>query len=363
MSTPTRVAVVTGASGGIGRWIAAGLARSGLHVVLVCRDAARGDAALDAIAQEVPGAALTLMSADLSSLAQTRALGLAIAARFGAVSVLVANAGVFRARREVSAEGHEMVLAVNHLSPFVLIAALTGALRAGAPARVVVVGSSTSDRARIDPDNLELTHGWGMVRAYGQSKLAVMMASFRVGAAAGGPRGLRQRGSSGHGRDRPGARARTGRAGVAADGALGAALRGAGRADAAACGAGAGTRGRDRGDTSRIAGRFCRIGARWLWRCGRGFGRRPSALARGKSRGRLGEMCDPFRTRGHPLRRPFGCGTGAARLWLPEHRSAPENAGQILQCRSAVTDFRALSEGTDRRRCYSDRGACLSGPV
>ena len=178
MSTPTRVAVVTGASGGIGRWIAAGLARSGLQVVLVCRDAARGDAALDAIAQEVPGAALTLMLADLSSLAQTRALGQAVAARFGAVSVLVANAGVFRARREVSAEGHEMVLAVNHLSPFVLIAALAGALRAGAPARVVVVGSSTSDRARIDPDNLELTHGWGMVRAYGQSKLAVMMTSF-----------------------------------------------------------------------------------------------------------------------------------------------------------------------------------------
>jgi len=55
---------------------------------------------------------------------------------------------------------------------------LEGALRAGAPSRIVTVGSSTSDRARIDPENLELERKWGMVRAYGQSKLAVTMATF-----------------------------------------------------------------------------------------------------------------------------------------------------------------------------------------
>jgi retinol dehydrogenase-12 len=173
-----RVAVVTGATGGIGRWIARGLARSGHYVVLVGRDRARGEAALAWIAAQVPGAGAELVLADLSSLAATRALGSEIAARHPAIAILVANAGVFRARREVTAEGHEMVLAVNHLSPFVLIDTLRQALAAGAPSRVVVVGSSTSDRARIDPDNLELTHGWGMVRAYGQSKLALMMTSF-----------------------------------------------------------------------------------------------------------------------------------------------------------------------------------------
>ncbi len=178
MSEGVRVAVVTGASGGIGRWIALGLARAGLHVVLVCRDGARGAAVCDWIAGQLQGAATTLMLADLSSLAETRALAHHLAARFGAISVLVANAGVFSARREVTEEGHELVLAVNHLSPFVLIGTLAEALAAGAPSRVVVVGSSTSDRARIDPDDLELTQGWGMVRAYGQSKLAVMMTGF-----------------------------------------------------------------------------------------------------------------------------------------------------------------------------------------
>jgi NAD(P)-dependent dehydrogenase (short-subunit alcohol dehydrogenase family) len=172
------VAVVTGATGGIGRWIALGLTQAGFHVVLVARDRARGEAAQAWIAGRAPGASTALMLCDLSLLAETRALGRDIAARYPAVSILVANAGVFRARREVTAEGHEMVLAVNHLSIFVLIETLRDALVAGAPSRVVVVGSSTSDRARIDPDNLELARGWGMVRAYGQSKLAVMIASF-----------------------------------------------------------------------------------------------------------------------------------------------------------------------------------------
>jgi NAD(P)-dependent dehydrogenase (short-subunit alcohol dehydrogenase family) len=172
------VAVVTGATGGIGRWIALGLAQAGYHVVLVGRDRARAEAAQAWIGSLVPGASTALMLCDLSLLAETRALGREIAGRYPAVHVLVANAGVFRARREVTAEGHEVVLAVNHLSPFVLIEALREALVAGAPSRVVVVGSSTSDRARIDPDDLELARGWGMVRAYGQSKLAVMITSF-----------------------------------------------------------------------------------------------------------------------------------------------------------------------------------------
>ena len=170
-------AVVTGATGGIGRWIALLLAQAGHPVVLVGRDRARGEAAQAWVAQQ-SGAVPELMLADLSSLAATRALGQAITVRHPRIHLLVNNAGVFRGRRERTAEGHEMVLAVNHLSPFVLTRALEVALRAGAPSRIVTVGSSTSDRARIDPANLELDRRWGMVRAYSQSKLAVMMATF-----------------------------------------------------------------------------------------------------------------------------------------------------------------------------------------
>ncbi len=176
--TDRRVAVVTGATGGIGRWIALGLARAGHHVVLVCRDAARGDAVAAWIAQHAPASSMELRLADLGSLLATQRLGQEIAATHLRLSLLVNNAGMFSARRQMTMEGHEMVLAVNHLAPFVLTDALEGALRAGAPSRIVNVGSSTSDRAGIDPDDLELTRHWGMLRAYSRSKLAMMMATF-----------------------------------------------------------------------------------------------------------------------------------------------------------------------------------------
>ncbi|MGF6754838.1 SDR family oxidoreductase [Paraburkholderia sp. GAS42] len=173
-----KVSVVTGASGGIGRWIALGLARAGHHVVLVCRDAARGEATAAWIAQHAPASSTELRLVDLSSLYATRDLGQEIVATHPRLSLLVNNAGIFTARRQLTAEGLEMVLAVNHLAPFVLTGALEGALRAGSPSRIVNVGSSTSDHARIDSEDLELRQHWGMVRAYGQSKLAMMMSTF-----------------------------------------------------------------------------------------------------------------------------------------------------------------------------------------
>lgn len=172
------IAVVTGATSGIGRWIALGLARAGHHVALICRDAARGKAARDWIARQAPGASIELRLADLSLLVETHRVGLEIAAAHKRISVLVNNAGVFAARRQVTAEGHELVLAVNHLAPFVLTDTLEGALLAGTCSRIVNVGSSTSDRAQIDPSDLELTRHWGMVRAYSGSKLTMMMATF-----------------------------------------------------------------------------------------------------------------------------------------------------------------------------------------
>ena len=173
-----KICVVTGATGGIGKWIALGMAQAGFLVVMVGRDGQRGEAAKSWISGQVNSCRLDLRIVDLASLGETAALGRDIAERYGRVDVLVLNAGVFLARREVTAEGHDAVLAVNHLSPFVLIRELAGALQNAAPSRIVTVGSSTSDRAQIQPQNLELVHRWSMVRAYGQSKLAVMMATF-----------------------------------------------------------------------------------------------------------------------------------------------------------------------------------------
>lgn len=179
-ANPAPVAVVTGATSGIGRFIALGLARAGYLLVLPVRERGRGEAVRNWIAARRDGAAVELVEADLSSLASTAAAAAQIRERHAAIGVLVNNAGVFRARRERTAEGYDTVLAVNHLSPHLLTRSLLPALRAGGAARIVTVGSSTSDRVRLDPSRLVLGWRWTMTSAYAQSKLAIMMSTFET---------------------------------------------------------------------------------------------------------------------------------------------------------------------------------------
>ncbi len=177
-------AVVTGATGGIGRWIALGLADAGYSVFVIGREAARLAPAQSWIASRVPHAIgrIHCIAADLSLLSEARASAEAILSRTSRLDLLVNNAGILCPHRLETVEGHERTLAVNHLAPFVLTRALLPALREAArssgEARVVNVGSSTSDRARIDPGDLELARGWRMVRAYSSSKLALLITSL-----------------------------------------------------------------------------------------------------------------------------------------------------------------------------------------
>ena len=177
--------MITGATGGIGRWIALGLAAAGHQVFLVGRDTTRLGNALDWIAGRIPDSRdrLVAIRADLSLLAETRAAADAIRERAASVAVLVNNAGTLSSRCRLTAEGHELTLAVNHLSPFVLTLALLPALLDhGGGARVVSVGSSTSDTAWIDPADLELAGSWRMTRAYARSKLALLMTQITLAA-------------------------------------------------------------------------------------------------------------------------------------------------------------------------------------
>ncbi|GAB0112705.1 SDR family NAD(P)-dependent oxidoreductase [Acidisoma sp. C75] len=177
MSAPAPHAVITGATNGLGRFIARGLVLAGYDLTLIARDAAKAAATRDWLAGIRPGVTVEILRADLSLLAETRAAGEAIRARHPAIALLVNNAGLLVPQRRQTAEGHEVTLATNLLSPLALTETLLPALAAGAPARVVMTGSSSADLAGIDPDNLELTQGWGKLRAYARSKLALLIMS------------------------------------------------------------------------------------------------------------------------------------------------------------------------------------------
>jgi retinol dehydrogenase 12 len=164
--------LVTGGTSGIGKETALRLAMLGATVVIVARDAGRGDAAGAEISGRVPLAQVEVMTADLSSLAQVRRLAGDVLGRHGRLDVLVNNAGVISPHRELTADGLEMTFATNHLGPFLLTSLLRGLLERSAPARVVTVSSAAHKQIRAIPWD-ELPHGAqsGQGQAYPVSKL------------------------------------------------------------------------------------------------------------------------------------------------------------------------------------------------
>jgi NAD(P)-dependent dehydrogenase (short-subunit alcohol dehydrogenase family) len=169
-----RVCMVTGATSGIGRAAAAELAQMGAELILVARDAQRGEQAVAEIAGQSGNRHVELMRADLSSQAQVRRLAAEFLASGRPLHVLLNNAGVIMLRREETVDGIETTFAVNHLAYFLLTNLLLERLRASAPARIVNVASDAHaySGGRLDFDDLESRKRYSAMRVYGKSKLA-----------------------------------------------------------------------------------------------------------------------------------------------------------------------------------------------
>lgn len=163
-----KVCLVTGSTSGIGREMAIGLARMGATVVLAGRSRDR----CESVIRDSPHGSSSYIVADLSSMSSVRQLADDFASRYRRLDVLVNNAGVFRTRRELTADGFELTLAVNHLAPFLLTHLLLGRLRAALPSRIITTSSVAHRGARINFDDIQLAEKYSGIRAYGQSKLA-----------------------------------------------------------------------------------------------------------------------------------------------------------------------------------------------
>jgi len=168
-----RIAVVTGANGGLGLVTARALASAGAHVVMAARDRAKAEAALATIVAAHPEASLEIVDLDLGSLESVAVAAEQIRSSRDHIDILVNNAGLMAMPERTTADGFEMQFGVNHLGHWALTAHLMPALLKSDAARVVSVTSTAHHMGRaVNLANPHLHGRYKPWRAYGQSKLA-----------------------------------------------------------------------------------------------------------------------------------------------------------------------------------------------
>jgi NAD(P)-dependent dehydrogenase (short-subunit alcohol dehydrogenase family) len=168
-----KVCIVTGASSGIGKETARGLAALDATVVLACRDATRAEAAREEIVASTGSGTVSVLPLDLADIASIDRFVAAFRERFDRLDVLVDNAAGLWRRRTVTRSGLESTFAVNHLGHFALTLGLLDRLVQSAPARIVMVSSKLHVGAPFDVDDLLFERRrYGGFAAYNASKLA-----------------------------------------------------------------------------------------------------------------------------------------------------------------------------------------------
>mgnify|MGYP002628082602 FL=1 len=169
-----KVAVVTGANGGLGLASAKALAGSGAHVVMAARNQAKAADAQSEILAAHPDASLEIVKLDLGSLASVETAANEIAARHDRIDILMCNAGVMAMPQGTTEDGFDTQMGTNVLGHWALISRLLPILVATPGARVVTLSSTAQHMGRaIDPADPHMRKNFDEWRMYGQTKLAM----------------------------------------------------------------------------------------------------------------------------------------------------------------------------------------------
>ena len=168
-----KVAVITGANSGLGFEASRELARKGATVVMAARSMEKGQAAVDRITAEIPGAAIELRQLDLGSLDSVRAFAAQVREEHERVDILLNNAGLMATPAGETKDGFETQVGTNHLGHFVLTEELLPALEAAPAARVVTMTSMARAQGQtLTDERVRISDQYQAWQAYGDSKLA-----------------------------------------------------------------------------------------------------------------------------------------------------------------------------------------------
>ncbi len=180
-----RIAIITGANTGIGYEAALALAEKGAHVLLACRNEAKGREAADKIEAANPKGSVELMPLDLSSLESVRQFAEAFDSSHEKLDLLINNAGVMIPPFGMTAEGYELQIGVNYIGHFALTGLLIDRLMATPGSRIVTLSSLAHRNGKIDFDTFrgtDLNDGadYKPTISYLQSKLADLMFAIEL---------------------------------------------------------------------------------------------------------------------------------------------------------------------------------------
>ncbi len=170
-----KIVMITGANSGIGKAASLALAKMGATVVMVARDKERGEATQSQVIRETQNNSINLILSDLSSLDSVRKLSEDFQTKYSRLHILINNAGLFNQRYHLTADGYENTFATNYLAPFLLTNLQLDLLKTSAPSRIVNVSSVGHYNGHMNFDDLNLEKKYGGWKAYGQSKLALVL--------------------------------------------------------------------------------------------------------------------------------------------------------------------------------------------
>jgi NAD(P)-dependent dehydrogenase (short-subunit alcohol dehydrogenase family) len=179
-SQKDRIAIVTGANVGLGFETTRALAEKGMTVIMACRNEQKADAARSSIVKEFPEADLHVLALDLSDLSSVRKFAESFLKRFKQLDLLINNAGVMVPPYEKTVDGFELQMGANYFGHFLLTSLLLPLLEKSEQPRIVNLSSIAHRSGQIYFDDLHFEKRYSRIKAYGQSKLAMLMFAYEL---------------------------------------------------------------------------------------------------------------------------------------------------------------------------------------